>query len=431
MQENASLRASYKTEVAAVELNMQEVLLQFQSKVSRLEADKENCVESPSRADKVNRALHAENLGLKSKIKVLRSSSEEQSAEINVLQSNLHQAQSELTHLESGLKMRLKQSEASNEALQKQITHLLNEMEEKEKIINNHENKSKSLVKDLEQINEKLSEKDREHQMKISAFEVSKAKEISTLKTELSLMKQKMSSQALTVESLEAELSKIGEKHSTELRGKDEDLAEAKVEIEDSMQRFEDRKAEMISKNKELSLALRDAEDEIERMKKERSRILRDFDEDMARMSFQNEELRKEIQFRGARQVRTDLRETTRTEEVPSPSPEVRREEGSAPSGEDSELWRKCRKYNKLIHKLRHKVSLLLTEKERLEDSEAGAMRELADLQQKHKQFAAVFTQLEDSERMKEEKMTKIEELKQAVGELTAGASELLTSDAV
>ena len=114
---------------------MQEVLLQFQSKVSRLEKDKENCLESPSKADKVNRALHAENVGLKSKIKVLTSSSEEQSVEINVLHNNLHQAQSELTNLQSGLKMRLKQSEASNEALQKQITHLLNEMEEKEKII--------------------------------------------------------------------------------------------------------------------------------------------------------------------------------------------------------------------------------------------------------------------------------------------------------
>ena len=110
LQENASLRASYKTEVAAVELNMQEVLLQFQSKVSRLEKDKENCLESPAKADKVNRALHAENVGLTSKLKVLTSSNEEQSVEINVLQNNLHQAQSELTNLQSGLKMRLKQS---------------------------------------------------------------------------------------------------------------------------------------------------------------------------------------------------------------------------------------------------------------------------------------------------------------------------------
>ena len=410
---------------------MQEVLLQFESTVSRLEKEKQHSDQSPSKADKLCRSLHTENVGLKSKIKLLSSANEELQLQIGVLQKNVQQAESQMLSLESGLKIRVKQSEASNEALQKQITKLLNEMDEKEKIINNHENKSRSLVKDLEKINEKLNEKDRELQMQLSSFEVSKAKEISSLKTELSLIKQKLSSQAVTVQSLQAELSKIGEKHSNELDEKDEDLAEAKVEIEDSMQRFEDRKAEMISKNKELSLALRDAEDEIERMKKERSRILRDFDEDMARMSFQNEELRKEIQFRGARQVRTDLRETTRTEEVPSPSPEARREEGSAPSGEDSELWRKCRKYNKLIHKLRHKVSVLLTEKERLEDSEAGAMRELADLQQKHKQFAAVFTQLEDSERMKEEKMAKIEELNQAVGELTAGASELLTSDAV
>ena len=382
---------------------MQEVLLQFQSKVSRLEKDKENCLESPSKADKVNRALHAENVGLKSKIKVLTSSNEEQSAEINVLQNNLTQAQSELTNLQSGLKMRLNQSEASNEALQKQITHLLNEMEEKEKIINNHENKSKSLVKDLEQINEKLSEKDREHQMKISAFEVSKAKEISTLKTELSLMKQNMSSQALTVESLEAELSKIGEKHSTELRGKEEDLAEAKVEIEDSLQRLEDRSAELLEKNKEFSLHLRDAEEEIDRLKKERSRILRDFDEDMARISFENEQLRKEVEFLKSRPGGSST-------EVPASCPPE--------AGNSSQLERKCGKYKKLIHKLRDKMSVVLADKERLEG-------ELDGLREKHKQFSAVFSQLEETERLKVEKMTKIEEVKLALAEMTAGSEQL------
>ena len=382
---------------------MQEVLLQFQSKVSRLEKDKENCLESPAKADKVNRALHAENVGLTSKLKVLTSSNEEQSVQINVLQNNLQQAQSELANLQSGLKMRLKQSEASNEALQKQITHLLNEMEEKEKIINNHENKSKSLVKDLEQINEKLSEKDREHQMRISAFEVSKAKEISTLKTELSLMKQKMSSQAITVESLEAELSQIGEKHSAELRGKEEDLAEVKVEMEDSLQRLEDRRAELIDKNKEFSLHLRDAEGEIDRLKKERSRILRDFDEDMARISFEKEQLRKEVEFlksRPAGLVPTEL---------PASSPPE--------AGGSSDLERKCGKYKKLIIKLRGKISAALADKDRLE-------AELDGLREKHKQFSAVFSQLEQTERMKVEQMGRIEEVKQSLAQVTAASEQ-------
>ena len=405
LQETASLRASYKSEVTAVELNLQEVLLQFESKVSRLEKDKQNILESPSKADKINRIVQAENAALKSKLKVLTSSNEEFELQIKVLQKTLQQAESDQLSLETGLKLRVKQSEASNEALQKQITQLLNQMEEKEKIINNHENKSKSLVKDLEQINEKLNEKDREHRVELSSFEVSKAKEISSLKTELSMIKQKSSSQAISVQSLQAQLEKIGEKHSSELGMKDEDLAEAKVEIEDSIQRFEDKKAEMITKNKDLTLALRDAEEEIERMKKERSRILRDFDEDMARMSFQNEQLRKEVQFRGSRQLQ--LPERMETGEVSSASPE------------DSDLARKCRKYNKLIHKLRHKMTLLNTEKERLEKTHAWVRQELEDLKEKHKQFGAVFSQLEESERMKEEKMAKIEEVKQAIGEMT------------
>ena len=88
---------------------------------------------------------------------------------------------------------------------------------------------------------------------------------------------------------------------------------------------------------------------------------------------------------------------------------------GSSPpeAGSSSELERKCGKYKKLIHKLREKMSVVVTDKERL----AG---ELEDLREKHKQFSAVFSQLEDTERLKEEKMTRIEEVKQSLAELTA-----------
>ena len=48
---------------------------------------------------------------------------------------------------------------------------------------------------------------------------------------------------------------------------KEEELAEAKVDIEDSLQRLEDRRAELVDKNKEFSLHLRDAEEEIDRLK--------------------------------------------------------------------------------------------------------------------------------------------------------------------
>ena len=123
----------------------------------------------------------------------------------------------------------------------------------------------------------------------------------------------------------------------------------------------------------------------------------------MARISFQNEQLRKEVEFLKSRPAGYST-------EVPGSSPPE--------AGSFSELERKCGKYKKLIHKLREKMSVVLADKERLEG-------ELGGLREKHKQFSAVFSQLEETERLKVEKMTRIEEVKQSLAEMTAGSEQL------
>ena len=60
-----------------------------------------------------------------------------------------------------------------------------------------------------------------------------------------------------------------------------------------------------------------------------------------------------------------------------------------------------------------------------MEDTNTKVLKELAEFHEKHKQFGAVFTQLEDSERMKEEKMTRIAEVKESIVKLTGDETSL------
>ena len=121
------------------------------------------------------------------------------------------------------------------------------------------------------------------------------------------------------------------------------------------------------------------------------------------------EQLRKEVEFLKSRPAGYST-EGMKNPVVPGSSPPE--------AGSSSELERKCGKYKKLIHKLREKMTVVLADKERLEG-------ELGGLREKHKQFSAVFSQLEETERLKVEKMTRIEEVKQSLAEMTAGSEQL------
>ena len=98
-----------------------------------------------------------------------------------------------------------------------------------------------------------------------------------------------------------------------------------------------------------------------------------------------------------------------------------------------TELNKKCRKYNKLIHKLREKIVQLENSAEKLRVEKAALARDLSDIQLRHKQFGAVFTQLEETEKMKEvksEKMEAIDDMKKSIDELDKKSSEYLEKQA-
>ena len=104
-----------------------------------------------------------------------------------------------------------------------------------------------------------------------------------------------------------------------------------------------------------------------------------------------------------------------------------------------SELSKKCRKYNKLIHKLRDKLALIQADSERIKlekdamvgyispESHSNVRKQLMDLQQKQKEFANVFSHMGEYEKInheKQEKIALINELAETLNELKIESKE-------
>ena len=419
---------------------MQETVLEFESKLNKLEREKSTLSEAPEKAEKMCRQLLQENAELSQKNEFLTESNEDLRTKNKNFQKRIQEIESKSQDLESGMRLNLRQSSAKILGLEKLIESLHEEIAEKERDKLNQEDRLRTLIKDNETDKEKLGESERNVQVKISSLEMSKAKEFSSLKRELSLLKQKKSEMDCIRENLQKELDEIKEKHNVNVSVKDEEILELKCDLQDAIQNIETQKMELQSKLKGLGMALHDVEDENQRLKNERSRMVRDFNEDMSRISFQNQDMKEEIRFlkdqlganwtskSGHNQMDEikldDKLDDKLTQKVLSPKFQAQVNEDDY-----TELHKKCRKYNKLIHKLREKISQLGSSEEKLRAEKAALERDLSDIKLRHKQFGAVFTQLEDTKQIKEinsEKLEAIDDVKNSIDELDKKSSEYL-----
>lgn len=417
---------------------MQETVLEFESKLNNLE--KENLIlsEAPEKAEKMCRQLLQENAELSQKNDFLSECNEDLRSKNMSFQKRIQETESKSQDLESGMRLNLRQSTAKISGLEKLIESLYEEIAEKEKDKLDQEDRLRTLIKDNETDKEKLGESERNVQVKISSLEMSKAREFSSLKRELSLLNQKKSEMDFIIENLQKELDDIKEKHNVNVSVKDEEILELKCDLQDSIQNFETQKMELQSKLKGLGMALHDVEDENQRLKNERARMVRDFNEDMSRISFQNQDMKENIQFLkdqlGANW--TSKSQSGRNQEDAIKHGDKLTHKGLSPQfearvNEDdyTELHKKCRKYNKLIHKLREKILQLGSSEEMLRAEKAALERDLSDIKLRHKQFGAVFTQLEETKQINEiksDKLDVIDDVKNSIDELDKKSNEYL-----
>ena len=415
---------------------MQETVLEFESKLNHLE--KENLIlsEAPEKAEKMCRQLLQENAELSQKNDFLSECNEDLRSKNMSFQKRIQETESKSQDLESGMRLNLRQSTAKISGLEKLIESLHEEIAEKERDKLDQEDRLRTLIKDNETDKEKLGESERNVQVKISSLEMSKAREFSSLKRELSLLNQKKSEMDFIIESLQKELDDIKEKHNVNVSVKDEEILELKCDLQDSLQNFETQKMELQSKLKGLRMALHDVEDENQRLKNERARMVRDFNEDMSRISFQNQDMKENIQF-----LKDQLGANWTSKSSPNQEDAIKHDDklthkGLSPHFDDrvneddyTELHKKCRKYNKLIHKLREKILQLGSSEEKLRAEKAALERDLSDIKLRHKQFGAVFTQLEETKQINEiksEKLDAIDDVKHSIDELDKKSNEYL-----
>ena len=95
-----------------VQDNMHEAMLEFQSKVNKLEHEKLLLMECPEKEEKISQVLLLENAELKQKSEALADTLEDVQRQNKSLQAELSQARADNQELESGMKLNLRQSAA-------------------------------------------------------------------------------------------------------------------------------------------------------------------------------------------------------------------------------------------------------------------------------------------------------------------------------
>ena len=186
-----------------VQDNMHEAMLEFQSKVNKLEHEKLLLMECPEKEEKISQVLLLENAELKQKSEALAETLEDVQRQNKSLQSELSQARAQNQELESGMKLNLRQSAAKITGLEKQVECLQAEIAARERASLAQEDRLRALLKESETDKERLGEAERSVQVHISSLEMAKTKELSVLKRELALVTQNKAEQAGNVESLE------------------------------------------------------------------------------------------------------------------------------------------------------------------------------------------------------------------------------------
>jgi chromosome segregation ATPase len=161
--------------VTDVEQNMQEVILKFETKVSQLEKEKQLILESPAKIEKENTVLQRENDVSRNKIRSLTNCMDEYEAEIRRQYKQMSELESSNIKLESDLKMRLKQAEAKSFGFNKQLSNIMNELNQKDVSLNDANQKIREIQKEFEICKIKLEEKQRSCDMKLTDFEITKA----------------------------------------------------------------------------------------------------------------------------------------------------------------------------------------------------------------------------------------------------------------
>ena len=182
-------------------------------------------------------------------------------------------------------------------------------------------------------------------------MQIEKAKEMSGLKQQMVVLEHRAIDAESRVYACDKKMAEMAVKQREEIERLEIDFVRERREFAEEIQRQEELKAELVAKMKSMAMRIEEVEEERQNYRQERNRMLRGFDEDIRAVETEREVMRRELEHLKGEMDQGIKQKYSKGKKYKTPHED---------SGSDSstELATKCRRYSKLIHKLRDKLAL-------------------------------------------------------------------------
>ena len=246
------------------------------------------------------------------------------------------------------MRTQVRQAEVKATGLEAQMEKLTSRLDEEEAKGEEMVVRLRSSSRELETGRSRLVEVERECTLRVSELQIEKAKEVSGLKQEMILLEHRAIDADSRVSAAHKQVAEMAEKQRKEVERLEIEIARERREFSEEIQKLEESKGELGAQMKSMAMRIEEVEEERQNYRQERDRMLRGFDEDMRLVESEREGMRRELEH---------LREDAEKKGRKRGGGNKRIVEDSG-SDSSTELATKCRKYSKLIHKLREKLAL-------------------------------------------------------------------------
>ena len=298
---------------------------------------------SPPQAEQENELLLKENRDLRCQLRLLGDTVAKLEADGTRMERQLQEVQEAKSQAELETRTQVRQAEVKAAGLEAQMEKVMRRLDEEEAKGEEMVVRLRSSSRELEIGRSRQVELERECTMRVSEVQIEKAKEVSGLKQQMILLEHRAIDAESRASASDRQVAEMAERQRKEVERLEIEIARERKDFSEEIQKLEESKAAQM---KSMAMRIEEVEEERQNYRQERDRMLRGFDEDMRMVESEREGMRRELEH---------LREEM----------EKRRKGGGRRIGEDSgssdsstELATKCRKYSKLIHKLREKLAL-------------------------------------------------------------------------
>ena len=296
--------------------------------------------------------LLKENSELRARVRGLSEMVEKFESDRSRMVRQLAEIQETASKAEMELRSQARHAEVKVAGLEAQVESLVSRLAEEEEKREEMVVRARSSSRELEIGKSKLIEMERECSLRVSEVQIEKAKEVSGLKQQMIILEHRAIDAESRVSACDKQAGEMVEKNREEVERLEVEIVRQRKELSEEIQRMEEQKAELVAKMKSMAMRIEEVEEERGNYRQERDRMLRGFDEDMRIVENEREGMRRELEL-----LRGELDRRSKNK---GGGQRQSKKQLSIDSGSDSstELATKCRKYSKLIHKLREKLAL-------------------------------------------------------------------------